>query len=442
MRLIGPRTRRITSVVLSGVAIALGSAATARAQQRGDREAPHPGWLPRRVNIEGSITAAQKAEAIRRLEAIEGILRQVPELAHPDTIMVQALFGGVSRRLGAGDATDPRNVLEYYLELGLCEPEMVRIAQQRPELHLNGCGTIEVRVNFSNPPGSVALHDARGREIYLEAIRSDGYFTRSNDPTVTTRDTVPEATEVYYRLSPTNRSWVTVLFTPDDEPFWTQITREELYQAVLFNWERDAGGKDLPELRKRAGTSPYREWLAGAAQRKKDREEALATAAAIQSPAELAKTRKMLEDTEREVGERLKAEEASGPDEGATAAAEMIGLVDSTRAELARMTAAERRLPAMVDATSKNGPFVAGYQLTDRESPYAERLFTLNYDFWHARRSPVEVRSLMVHINASTGSGPPPPSVHHVLWAVWKKLDWGALNQLLDRSRRARPGTR
>jgi len=393
------------------------------AQQRPAGSAPQTGWLPRVERYQGDLTATEKAEVVRVLDAIEHILQEVPELAHPDGITAKALLTSGGRRPGADGNTDPRNLLEYRYHLDLCDPGVERL----------GCGSIMVDINVDQPPGQPQLVDARGREIWAESVRSDGYCCpTSNDPGVPTRDTVPGQTELYYRLSPTMRSWVEVYFLPAGESFWSQITREELYEAVLFGWEKDGGGPGVPLYRQQASTSPYGEWLAGAEQRRKEREEALAGVAAVQGAAEVEKLRKELEETERQVGEQLRAEAAQGSSEAATAAVGMLAMMDSVRNELDAMSPAERRMPAMFDLSRQDLPALTGYPLIDRESLMAQRLFAVDPEFWHYRRSRVEVRSIEVRISASTGSGPPPPSVHRVLWAVWQKLDWRAFRQLLE----------
>jgi hypothetical protein len=60
-------------------------------------------------------------------------------------------------------------------------------------------------------------------------------------------------------------------------------------------------------------------------------------------------------------------------------------------------------------------------------------VLTPNYDFWRARRSPVDVRSINVHIGiAGTGLY---PNVRNALLQTFRKLDWAAFNQLLDAPR-------
>jgi len=94
VRLRRSRARCLASLLLPVLVIVLGNVVPLVGQRRAERVEQHPGWLPRRVDIRGSITPAEKAEAIRKLEAIESIFRRVPELANPDTIMVEPILDG------------------------------------------------------------------------------------------------------------------------------------------------------------------------------------------------------------------------------------------------------------------------------------------------------------------------------------------------------------
>jgi hypothetical protein len=391
----------------------------------GAQDAPRArsGWLPIRGSVSSQMTTAQKEAAAAKLLAIVQVLRQVPELGTPRDFEVTPVFQGGTRRLGFGDVEDRANVYEYGLDLGLCDSRF-------EEGHR--CGSIFIDVNFLNPPGNFPIHDQQGRAIYIEAPRGDMY--RVPDGPTFSRESVPLATETYYKLSPTERSWVTVIFTADRELPWKPVTREEYYNAVVFDIEGKDGSK-LAEFRKANRTSAYQQWLAGADQRRKERQETLAALKGIQTPVEIEKLRKTLEESERETGEQLKAADAADPDANKKALAASNTYQDAVRAELGKMTASERRMAALVDLARKDGLSATGSTMTDRDSPTVQRVLTPNLDFWRARKSPVEARGISVHINASAGGGPPPPAVHNALWQTYKKLDWAAINRLLDHTR-------
>jgi hypothetical protein len=97
------------------------------------------------------------------------------------------------------------------------------------------------------------------------------------------------------------------------------------------------------------------------------------------------------------------------------------------------MTPEERRMPTYINNALDEGPIATGWRLTSDSMPPAWRVLTPNYDFWRARRSPAEAHSINVHIGIS-GTGLR-PNVRNALLQAFKKLDWAAINGLLDAPR-------
>ena len=93
------------------------------------------------------------------------------------------------------------------------------------------------------------------------------------------------------------------------------------------------------------------------------------------------------------------------------------------------MSAAERRMPALIDNRGKAAG-ATGRALADPNDPTALRVLTPNYDFWRARKSPDEVRAINVRLQAS-GAHCANPAVKRALWQVYQNLDWAALNRML-----------
>jgi hypothetical protein len=377
--------------------------------------------MPRRIGFSSQLTAAEKAAAIAKLEAIERVILRLPEMAHPEGFYVEPHFGGVSQPsdLGAGAPPLSRTVYEYYLDHFLCGPKGSG----------TGCGLIRVFVNFSSPPAKSGVHDEQGRTIVFEDDRSNlsfGVFPA-------TRQTVPLATETYFGLSPTDgNTFVKVLLAPDGERPFKPVSREEYYAAMIFEVE-GKNGETIAKAREATASSLYQQWLGNAAQRKKEREEALAGMAKAMPAAEVAKMRKTMEDAEREAGEKLKAQ-ASDPEQNRREEAGTHAFGDALRAELARMTPAERKLPAMMDLGRPHEPGRALSGITDHDSPTTVRAFAVNPDFWRVRRSPVEARGMLIEIFMHPDGPEPPPAVYHALWQTYQKLDWAALKSLLDPS--------
>jgi hypothetical protein len=403
---------RVTRISLMAICLSQAGVRTADAQDRSNQPTPRPGWLPREVNIGGGLTAAQRATAIARLEAIERVFQQIPELAHPDGFEIRPQYYGGDRMRGPGDVEMPGNVVAYALRLAFFAPSKAIAGE--------GCVCIEAWVNFAAVTSAgLPIRDEQGRSIYIEPVRGDP---------------LPHATQVYDRLSPTERSFVTVLLTSGGELPWTTVSREEYYNAIIFANEGKDGEKLAP-YRKSLETTPYQQWLEGAPKRKSDREQMFAglLAAKIQTAAEIAETRKELEATEREVTERLEASNDADRERNQQALSASFTYANDIRAELAAMTAAERSMPAWIDLARSDGPNATGFRVTDRDSPTTWRVLTPRLDFWRARKSPVEVRGISLQFSAS-GTGQV-PAVHNALWKAYTNLDWAALNRMLDTPR-------
>jgi hypothetical protein len=119
--------------------------------------------------------------------------------------------------------------------------------------------------------------------------------------------------------------------------------------------------------------------------------------AAMLPAADVAKMRKALEDTEREVTELLSVVgfgSLGKPTRKALALSHSI--TGNMRAELDSMSAAQRNMPALIDATLFEGPNATGWRIASRDSSTVWRVLTPDYDFSRARRSPVEVRAIAV----------------------------------------------
>ena len=401
---------RIAICVVAATLLA-GSTQDLPAAGRGGKVPPsRPGWLPYSNSRITGLTPAQGSAARRVVAQIEQILLQVPELASPKGFEIGPQVWGGGRLMGPGETTDPASVVEYGLSLYFFNPTKAIAG--------HGCSCIIVRVNFKDVAsltegGGGFYTDEQGRAIYTEPRRDD---------------LLPFTTQVYGRLTREQHA-VTAVLTSGREPFWKAVTREQFYKAVVL----DTTGKDgvkLRETQKSLEKTPYQRWLEGAAQRRNGREEAIRIASAVQPAAEVAKLRKTLEDAERETTENLKAADAGERIENKANLDLFERRLQAIRAELESMTAAERNMPALIDPARTDGFNATGSTMADVDSPSVLRVLMPDYDFWRARKSPAEVRSIAVSIVAS-GTGLTAP-VHHALLQTYQKLDWAALNRLLD----------
>jgi hypothetical protein len=386
------------------LAVVLLAAPVARSAAQQRTVSPRTGWLPRVIADHApQLSASERAAALATLEQIERIMLAVPELAYPSGFQVVPHFS-----LGDTRLPGTNTVVSYRYSLMFFVPAQSSAAAS--------CECLSVVVNF--PPTTSAgmpYHDERGREIYIEPPRSE---------------LLPGATQVYDRLSPNARSSVTVLFTQRGELPWSTVTREEFYRAVIYDVEGNDGAR-LADYRKSLETTPYQQWLVEATRRRQEREQLLKALAPTQSAAELAQTRRTMEENDRQVGESLKATEARDRAANERARAELY--TDKVRAELGSMTPAERSAPASIDFTAKDGPFATGWRIASGDARSNWRVLTPNLDFWRARGSRADRRGIAVRLVAS-GAGEI-PAVHRALWQTYQKLDWNAIHRLLERPR-------
>lgn len=394
--------RGLAIALLAGVALyPAGAQSTPSSAQRGN-------WLPREVQWPRSGTPAERATAMATLERFEQMLRGVPGLARPNGFEILPQFAGGHRPLGQGATPIPNGVMRYSLGLTMFSPSRAQA---------EGRACIQFVVNDDAPPA--AHRDGTGREFYVEGDRGP---------------TIAGATQVLGGLDAAQgaRSGVAVLFTANGALPWRQPTREEFVNALIF----EAEGKDgatSDELKAKLAKTPYEEWVEGAAQRKRERDETIAQARSLQGAAQAQKLKEQLESMERDVTERLKKEDGAVQERFAAAR----GMVDKAgadlRATLAAMTPAERRMPAVVNNALTEGPLVGGYRLTSSDAPPAWRVLTPQYEFWRARRSPVEVRSIRVSIGLSGTCLK--PEIQVALRDAFARMDWAAIRAMADAPR-------
>jgi hypothetical protein len=362
-------------------------------------------WLPPAVDMGTTLTAANRATALTRLQAIERLVKQVPELSHPDGFEVTSGFSTASRRRGQGNSVHPEYVMEYRLSIKFYYPK------RQPLTDPNAYILFVVNGN----EGSSDV-DAQGRNIILEEAR----WPRWPFSTIT-YGASPSGT-----FHPDEIFQATAWFTAGGELPWRPVSREDYYNWLLFSAEGKNGEK-VAEFKKFTEKTPYEHWLEEAPKRKAEREEALKAIQRV-NPTEAVKLRKVMEDAEREAGENFKKSESSDREQFKTA----LKANDDIRAELNRMTPAQRRLPAIIDTDPARREWIAtgaSMRDTDLESVTVHRILTPNYDFWRARKSPVEVRTIAVNVVATDA----PPTLLNVVYQMYKKFDWRGLAAMVDK---------
>jgi hypothetical protein len=384
------------------------------------------GWLPRQERLAAELTAAQRAEALAVVDRIVRVFQRVPELANPSGFEIQPTVSGGVRPLGPDGQVKDQSVMEYVLTLSIYRPSKVVAGE--------GCGCIEIRIN-QYP--AAELRDASGRPIYVES-------PRAREPVGSPEEKadifyqVPVALQVYGELwgpkrditpGRPERSGASVLLVGDGELPWLPVSRETFYEAARIEREGKDGRKQ-DGMRAGLAKTPYEHWIAEAPQRKEIRDGQLAAARRSLSAAEYEKFRQTIEDTDRQVAEQLRKQDAVDRETNRTSVNKMNTARDAFQIELDRMTPDERRMPTYINDGLTEGPIATGRRIVSNPAPPAWRVFTPNENFFRARRSPVEVRSIRVHIGIS-GTGLV-PSVRNALLKTFQTLDWGAIKALAE----------
>jgi hypothetical protein len=351
-------------------------------------------------------TAREQAAMMATLGEIERTLWRIPEIAHPKGFRVRksAQGGGPPwhphRRLPGFD--DPKSVLEHSFRLFFTLPganegsncieafvNRVQIGADAPTM-IDEAGRIlmvEPHIGEPNIPGAT-IHHGGLRWDTPDADRRSGFVT------FTTRGAFP----------------------------WKPVTREQFLQFWIYHAEGPDYGVDEPGTRKKLEKTTYDRWMEDAATRKKERDDAIAIAAQVQGRAAAEELRKMMEQTEREVGEQLKAQDA----EERKRSQEVLSApsqADQYRARIAAMSPAERASPAY-------SPY-GSTELLAPTDEWARRVLTQDPEFWRVRRSRVEVHSITVAFHSSLTCGA--PAVQEALWKAYQAIDWAAIKKIVDR---------
>jgi hypothetical protein len=357
----------------------------------GSARAQRPGWAAQYAPDLGDLpTPAERAAMMATADEIMRILWRQPGLAQSQGFAVRTQVYGGTLPLGE------RGVLAFNVFLWFFAPSQAREGRQ--------CIAVTV-----NQTGGSSLVDEAGRGIFVEQ--------EIGDPK-------PSATIVHEGLrwdTPTaDRRPGYVTFTSRGAFPWIHLTREE-YQRALIHEADGKPGDSEASMRKTLEKTTYERWMEEAAARKKTREETIATMERLQGRAAADELRKTLEQTERDVTEQYKADEAEERKRNRELLATPTQ-ADRLRGQLAAMSPSERAAPAFVDAY---GPLVAS------DHPRARRVLRADPEFWRVRRSRAEVHSITVGFQASLTCGV--PAVRAALEKTYETLDWAAFRQMVDR---------
>jgi hypothetical protein len=200
-----------------------------------------------------------------------------------------------------------------------------------------------------------------------------------------------------------------LILTKRNRAPWVPVTREQLVLALIR--ERERLNAPLAEAMKSAPPScaaAYNEWISRRDERRKTIEETY-QAVKKNDPAGAERYRTEMEKLEVDMPAQLKAGQArceAQRKQAAQQAPEQVApdrIVKPLRAELARMTPAERASPAWYDKQSE-GPDASG--LVAPGAPHAEELVTTNPDFFDRSLplSDMQVISVDIYYHPAVGA--------------------------------------
>jgi hypothetical protein len=363
-----------TSIVASPIGAQRGPATNASSR---------PGWHPREFFTDDRTSAADRPIIERNLAAVEALVVRSAGYATPRGFEVTPWWAFRSAK--------SRGRLQDY---------QIQIKAHVPTRKAAGGGwSSALGVHFNPDVRQLTVGDAKDENgsIYFERPRSE---------------LAHGATAVYGTFGETNAPGLHVLFTSRDESPTLPVSRERYLRAMIFEFE----GNDPEELKRQqaaAARTPYEEWMSGAAQRKKEREETLAE---IGDKTKAAALRTQIEKAERDVTESLKRREPMDRQSRTIVANSSPG--DQFRAQLSAMTPEERASQGWVIAR----------QLVPAGTPGAQALVKENPAFYRASGSPFEARAILVYI--------PSEVYKKVMGAtqvqLYREFDWAALKRMVD----------
>ena len=296
------------------------------AQQRGKIEPGKSSGLTRRINLDKGMTstAAEKIYASARLDDIERIvLKAVPEFGHL-SYPTFTQFDGFH-----ASAPKSNTILQYDYTL------------------------------FAD------LGSGRYCSIFTASINHTPQGTDEPWPQGPRGKPVPGASFVLAELvKPPDPSYEQMLIVRDGETPYHQLTREEVRRWQIVD-DEGANGEKLAKKKMLLTNTPYQRFMADAPDRQKTRDDLRAVLKGVRTPAEIDAQIKEMEDAERGVAKELKAQEADDRRQNDSISGAK-SFADNARASIARMSAAERKLPAWVKSEAND----TLYSFGTPESPH------------------------------------------------------------------------
>ena len=407
--------RTFTALAL---ALAISQASPSAAQQDpGAAPARRPGWLPRYTKLDSRLTTAEKTTILKRLDEIERLVLQVPELARPEGFEVLPRLDAAGFEIWPGIQGHPKGnyVVQSY-----------QLMAFRPSKAIAGEGLTCLEIIVNPLPPQVYMDfamndfgDGKGDRVYIE----NRFGVKKPGALLAYGHILPgpggPPSPVLSGFSPTNYSSYAVFFSADGISPWLEVTRQEFLEAMIWDGET-TDLKEVERIRQLRTKTRYERWVEEAPKRKQERDEALA-AVEKANPAQAAAARKEAEEIERQITEQLKAAEAEDRAENQRALAHGMP-ADHLRAKLAALTPEERAMPAWTGGGGSDEFF-------EPNAPEAVRIVRANRAFYRSRSPRIVPRGVIVRFTANLTCHA--PAVQRAFYAAYEKLDYAALQRLL-----------
>jgi hypothetical protein len=216
-----------------------------------------------------------------------------------------------------------------------------------------------------------------------------------------------------------------VVVTASKRPLWLPVTQERVVQGELKKAKADLASVERGAT---AMASAYQEWLAGKAERKRQREE-MVRQLIQQMPQEAARLRaqaKEMEAAEEQVGEQLKASEGTNQAMGDQMLAQARAGVAGLEAELAALTPQDRAKPLFIGPSGTRLPASAA---TQPAGSFA--LIAPNPEFLDPTLPKTAIQVLIVEVRRAQGE-PFAGFLNRKMAEMQASLEWARLAQPLS----------
>ena len=230
--------------------LALSQASSSSAQRDpGAASARRSGWLPRSTRLGPELTTAEKTTILRRLDEIERLVLQVPELAQPEGFEVLPTVYANAMEIWPVIQGHPRGsyVVQSY-----------QLRAFRPSKAIAGEGLTCLEIIVNPLPPQVYMDyamndvgDGKGDRLRTDSAPGSRVHTVTYSPD---RRSPPRQRLCF---SPTNISLYSVFFSADGVSPWLEVTR---WETMIWDGET-RHLKEIERMRQSRTKTRYEQWV-------------------------------------------------------------------------------------------------------------------------------------------------------------------------------------